>query len=223
MKKRYRVILFDLDGTLLDSAEGILDATRYTLAHYGHEIPEEGTLLRFIGPPVQQGFEKHLSLDASAAARYAETFRAYYREHALFLARPFQGVCRMLDTLRADGVHLAVATYKREDHARALLTHFDLARRFDVIRGADAAGRLDKTEIMRRALDELDVAATQDALMVGDSVHDARGASELGVDFLGVTYGYGFADVSEVYRAGGAWAATSPLDVLTVLGYGVHV
>ncbi len=218
MKKRYRIILFDLDGTLLDSAEGILDATRYTLSHYGHEIPCERLLRSFIGPPVQEGFKKHLALDACTAARYADTFRAYYREHSLFLARPFSGVCRMLDTLRADGVHLAVATYKREDYARELLEHFDLARRFDVIRGADAAGRFDKTEIMRRALDELDVASADEALMVGDSVHDARGASELGMDFLGVTYGYGFCEVGEVYRAGGVAAATSPLDVLTALG-----
>ena len=212
MKKRYRAVLFDLDGTLLDSAEGILDATRYTLSHYGHEIPSEGVLRRFIGPPVQEGFQKHLALDKGAALRYADTFRAYYRTHALFLARPFTGVCRMLDTLRADGVHLAVATYKREDYARELLDHFDLARRFDVIRGADAAGRLDKTEIMRRALDALDV-SPMDALMVGDSVHDARGASELCVDFLGVTYGYGFETSCEVLRAGGIAAAKEPHDV----------
>lgn len=223
MKKRYRVILFDLDGTLLDSAEGILDATRYTLSHYGHEIPEERLLRHFIGPPVQQGFATYLSLDAATAALYAETFRAYYKEHSLFLAHPFSGVCRMLDTLRADGVHLAVATYKREDHARLLLAHFDLARRFDVIRGADAAGRFDKAEIMRRALDELDVARVDEVLMVGDSVHDARGASELGVDFLGVTFGYGFRDGGEVYRAGGVAAAASPLDVLAALGYEVRV
>ena len=222
MKKRYRAVLFDLDGTLLDSAEGILDATRYTLTHYGHEIPEEGVLRRFIGPPVQEGFRQYLSLDPSCAMRYADTFRAYYRAHALFLARPFSGVCHMLDALRTDGVHLAVATYKREDYARELLVHFDLARRFDVIRGADVAGRFDKTEIMRRALDELDVPFGEDVLMVGDSVHDARGASELGVDFLGVTYGYGFQEPGEVYRAGGVAVAARPLDVLKALGVEVR-
>ncbi len=222
MIKRYRAILFDLDGTLLDSAEGILDATRYTLSHYGHEIPEERVLRRFIGPPVQDGFRQYLSLDPPCASRYADTFRAYYRAHALFLARPFSGVCRMLDALRADGIPLAVATYKREDYARELLAHFDLARRFDVIRGADAAGRLDKTEIMCRALDELDVSVGEDTLMVGDSIHDARGASELGVDFVGVTYGYGFENAGEVYRAGGVAAAAHPLDVLAALGVEVR-
>lgn len=216
MKKRYRVILFDLDGTLLDSAEGVLEATRYTLSHYGHALPPDEVLRSFIGPPVQEGFQKHLALDACTAMRYADTFRAYYREHALFLARPFSGVCRTLDTLRANGVRLGVATYKREDHARELLAHFDLVRRFDVVRGADAKGRFDKAEIMRRALDELD-AASEEALMVGDSVHDARGASELSVDFLGVTYGYGFSKVDEVYRAGGVAAATAPLEVLSAL------
>ncbi len=210
MLGQYAAVIFDLDGTLLDTSEGILAATRHTLAHYGHEIPSDGVLRTFIGPPVQEGFARHLGLDEEESFRMAATFRAYYKERALFLARPYEGIGEVLDTLRDRGIRLCVATYKREDYAARLLEQFGLAQRFDVIHGADMAGRRDKTDIIRLCLEELDLANYRLAVMVGDSVHDARGAAEVGVDFVGVTYGFGFESADEVMRAGAIGAAATP-------------
>lgn len=219
--REYRAVLFDLDGTLMDTAEGILEATRYTLAHYHREIPPREVLFRFIGPPVQEGFARYLSLGEKEAAAYADTFREYYRINSLLKSAPYEGVGETLDALRAMGLRLAVATYKREDYAKELLAHFDLARRFAVIRGADAAGRLDKTQIIGNCLDALDV-DPRAALMVGDSVQDARGAAEAEVDFLGVLYGYGFRSAREVAERGGIGAAKSPAEILKIV-QGVRV
>ena len=110
MRGRYRAVIFDLDGTLMDTAEGIVEATRHTLAHYGREIPPREVLFRFIGPPVQEGFARYLSLDKATAMAYADTFREYYRTRSLLKSTPYAGVYEMLDALDVVGVRLAVAT-----------------------------------------------------------------------------------------------------------------
>lgn len=211
--KGYTAVIFDLDGTLLDTSQGILAATRQTLEEYGCTVPPEDVLRGFIGPPVQMGFGAHLGLTGEESAAYADTYRSHYEKGALFLATPYTGLEKVLCELKREGVRLAVATYKREDLAKRLLAHFSLDGYFDVIHGADAAGRRTKTDIIRLCLDELDVAPANRALMVGDSRHDAHAAAEAGVDFLGVTYGFGFSTPRDAFAAGALSVAEHPSEI----------
>lgn len=217
MEKGYAAVIFDLDGTLLDTSAGILAATRQTLLHYGHAVPDDEVLRSFIGPAVKEGFARYLSLDEQESVAYASTYRAYYTGMMAAGSVPYCGVASLLCTLRADGLRLAVATYKDEEQAVQLLKKLGLARYFDVIHGADAAGARQKADIIRLCLDELDISHAARAVMVGDSVHDARAAFALDMDFIGVTYGFGFRTAREAMEAGALAGANEPAEIAASL------
>lgn len=217
MGKGYAAVIFDLDGTLLDTSVGIMTATQLTLLHYGHEMPGQETLKGFIGPAVKEGFARHLLLDERDSASYARTYCSYYADVMAAGSVPYCGVASLLDTLRTDGLRLAVATYKDEAQAAQLLDCLGLARYFDVIHGLDAAYVRTKADIIRLCLDELDISRAANAVMVGDSAHDARGASELGMDFIGVTYGFGFRSAREAMAEGALSCADEPAEIAACL------
>lgn len=184
----YRAIVFDVDGTLLNPAEGILSSVKYTIAQGELEQLSDDKLREFVGPPVQNSFQKFYGVDKIEAQRLAEIFRNRYKNDDLFKAEVYEGVPELLAELKQH-YKLGVATYKREDYAITLLKHLDLAKYFDIICGGDNENKLTKSDIILKCTDLL---GTKKCLMVGDSIHDLNGAQVAGIDFLGVTYGFGF-------------------------------
>lgn len=188
---RLKGILFDLDGTLLDTSEGIIESVRHTISSLGlHELTSE-VLKTFVGPPVQDSFKKFFGMDEAKAQEAADVFRSYYKDTALFLAKPYPGIHALLEQLVKNNLLIGVATYKREDYAKTLLEHFDIASFCDAICGADNENRLTKTNIILKCLRDLSL-QTKDTVLIGDTIHDARGASNAGIPFIGVAYGFGF-------------------------------
>lgn len=196
--RRYDAVIFDLDGTLLDTGEGVSKSVRYTIDKLGLPEASEGVLRSFIGPPIQRSFERIYGLDKTAAMEAADIFRSRYKDEDLLLAIPYEGIFETIDKLSAAGIRTGVATYKRQDYADKILSHFGFDRVCDVICGSDAEGKLSKCDIIENAIRMLGVTDKSRAVMIGDSDNDAEGAAQIGVPFVGVTYGFGFASKEDV-------------------------
>ena len=186
-----KTVIFDLDGTLLDTSEGVVECVRYAARTLGCPLPPREQLLLFIGPPLSVSFPQYLGLDEQSTAEAIRLFREHYQAGAMFLARPYDGIFTLCETLQAQGIRMAVATNKLEPSARKLLNHFGFDRYCDPIRGADPENRLKKADLIRLCLEEHRIAPEQ-AVLIGDTEFDAEGAAEAGVPFLAVTYGFGF-------------------------------
>ena len=150
--RNYDVILFDLDGTLTDSAPGILNSVRYACRKLGLPIPGEETLRRFLGPPLIASFRELMGLDAADADRAVSAFREYFPTKGLFENEVYPGVPALLADLKAAGKTVILATSKPEAFARRIMEHFDLARYCDFICGATLdETRTDKAEVIAYA------------------------------------------------------------------------
>ena len=197
--RRYDAVIFDLDGTLLDTSEGISGSVGHVIKTLGLEPVSNEVMRSFIGPPIQKSFARVYGLSEEEANNAADLFRARYKDRDLLLARPYNGIIEAIKALSDAGIKSGVATYKRQDYAERILTHFGFDRVCDVICGSDAAQKLTKRDIIENAIKAL--GADKDrVVMVGDSDNDAIGADEIGVDFLGVTYGFGFATEDDVSK-----------------------
>lgn len=211
---RSKTVLFDLDGTLTDSAPGITAATAYALSHYGIDVPDRRALLRFVGPPLRDSFMEFYGFSAEqaeeAVTRY---YRAYYRERGLFECSVYDGVPEMLEALRALGARLLLATSKPEVFARAVLERFGLLPLFSGVTGSNLDGtRESKAEVVACALAGAGVSDPAATVMVGDRRFDVAGARAAGVDTIGVLYGYGSAE--ELTAAGAVALAGTPAEVV---------
>jgi phosphoglycolate phosphatase len=206
-------VLFDLDGTLTDSAPGILASLRHAFGQSGVETPAEAVLLRAIGPPFELGLPD-IGVPPEHVLAVIDHYRDRYEHVGLFENQLYDGVVDMLDALA--GVVLALATAKPEPTARRIVEHFGLTARFAVIAGATyEPGRRTKTEVIAHALAELGVAGGPDVVMVGDRDHDMLAARHHGLGSIGVVWGYG--SVDELTLAGADALANSPAEVVSLV------
>lgn len=215
--KQYQALLWDLDGTLLDTSEGILASVGVVLEQEGIAIPDRNVLQRFIGPPIEQSFASYLKIDKEEAWRLATAFRQIYKSRYLFYAKPYPGIRSLLSQLQERGRLQAVATYKREDYATTLLEKMEIAPYFTAICGADLEGKKSKTDIMAESLEKLH-GTKGEALMIGDSRSDAIGAANNGVDFLAVLYGFGFRQDGDLASLSCASYVKTVAELADVLG-----
>jgi phosphoglycolate phosphatase len=193
---RAQLVIFDLDGTLTDSARGIVSSFRHALNEVGEPVPDDSDLVsKVVGPPMRHtlhGMGLGERTDAAIAA-----YRADYTTRGWILNEVFDEIPELLDDLRAAGVRLAVATSKAEPTARRILEHFGLDHHFEVIAGASPDGiRCTKADVIEHALSQLDP-TPEHVLMVGDRSHDVHGASHHGIDTIVVGWGYGRADFDD--------------------------
>lgn len=195
--RKYKAVLFDLDGTLLDTSEGILASVRYVVEKEGLKPFNEEESDKFIGPPIQNSLKKEYDLTAGEAARLAAIFRKRYSTVDLCKAAVYPGVIEMLTQLRKLGCKIGVATYKRMDYASDILDKFDILGLCDCVEGSDFEGLLTKRDIIENCIRNLNCPKNE-VLMVGDTENDLTGAENAGVDFLAVTFGFGFKDKSKL-------------------------
>ena len=210
MKKKY--VLFDLDGTLTDSQDGILNAIEYALDHYGIEVKDRSTLRPFLGPPLADSMQKYCGFDTDKAFEAVVKFREYYNTKGLFENRLYPGIERLLQTLQEKGCRLFVATSKPEQTAQEILAHFKLDGYFDYIGGATPdESRVKKEDVVRYVLETAGILDGREAVMVGDRKHDVIGARRNGLESVGVLYGYG--DRQELMEAGADYLAETVEEV----------
>lgn len=217
MRKKYDLALFDVDGTLLDTSEGVLQSAKYAIEQTGLPMPDEKTLLSFIGPPIQESFQRIFGITGAALDRMTNLFRNSYSTDNLLKAMPYRGIYELLDVLVKNHILVAIATYKREDYALKIIDHFGFARYSFSSHGADAHNRLRKSDIIEQCIRECNVGDKARAVMIGDTMHDAEGAKRAGVDFIGVTWGFGYKTRAEVMASGAVGSAENPSDIVRVL------
>lgn len=212
--KKFDCVVFDVDGTLLDTTEGVLSAVQYTIDEFGFEPLPEKTLKTFIGPPIQNSFANAYGLEGEILQQIATVFRNRYKDVDLLKAVPYEGIYRVFENLCQNGILPAIATYKRQDYAETILKHFHFDRYTDVLYGADHDNKLKKKDIIERSLQACKITDYSRAVMIGDSSHDAIGAAEIGIKFIGVTYGFEFQTKKDVLQYPAVGAANTPLEIL---------
>ena len=196
MSDKYELVLFDLDGTMLDTSPGIFNSVRFAERQMGFEPIADERLREFIGPPPKAMYMKIYGADEETALQAAKYHRQYGREKAIFEAVVYSGICDLLSELKSEGIKLGVSTLKSQGIAEKVLRNYDLEKYFDVIVGMDEMESLSKCDTIKQAIENTNT--TGKTLMIGDSNYDYQGALEAKVDFLGVLYGFGFS-VGENY------------------------
>ena len=207
-----KAIFFDLDGTLTDSGEGIINCAILGLQHFGLPVPPREQLGVFVGPPLDQSFRNH-GVPDDKVQEAITVFRSRYNTIGKFENYPYPGVREMLQTLKSQGHRLFVATSKPEKLANDVLDHFELSAFFEQIAGATFDGtRSHKADVITYLLGLTgDVGKT---LMVGDTAFDVLGAAEHGIPTIGVSWGYG--EIADMEKAG-AIAIASTMEELVDL------
>lgn len=195
--KKYSLIIFDLDGTILDTSRGILNSVRYAEQNMGLEEAPIEIIQSFLGPPPKTQYQKVYMLNEEDAARATIYHREYGSQKGIYEADIYQGIEELLAMLKQVNVKIAVATLKRQDIATKILGEFGLVDCFDRIIGMDENESFTKADLLENACKTLEVDLS-DAVLIGDSNYDAIGAMEANMDFIAVTYGYGFHSVDDL-------------------------
>ena len=193
MKENFDLILFDLDGTITDSGEGITKSVQYALSKLGIEEPDLENLRKFIGPPLIDSFEKYYGFSREEAIRAREIFNERYQPIGWMENRPYDGIEEVLKALKENGKMLGIATSKPADTAERVLTYFGLREYFPVFCasplngiGGEKAGRIQAAIEDAKALG----CEAKHVIMVGDTKFDVLGAHECHIPCVGVTWGF---------------------------------
>lgn len=196
----YKYILFDLDGTLTDSAPGIINCYRHALNVMGFDEPKD--IMRAVGPPLYDSFAELCGMNSEQVQEAVRVYRQRYADTGLFENNVYEGIPEMLKRLKDSGIKLCVATSKPEVFAVKILEKFGLAEFFDVIGGADINGtRNAKQEVIEYVLSRAEITNRTDVLMVGDRSHDIIGAKQCGLPCMAVLWGYGSREEFEQHEA----------------------
>lgn len=208
-----KAILFDLDGTLTDSGEGIINCAILGLQHFGLPIPDRSTLRVFVGPPLHETFIK-FGVPADKAEEAVAVYRSRYVPIGMFENAPYPGIREVLETLKRQGHTLYVATSKPEWMAEEILRKFELDGYFDRICGATMdTSRTEKSQVIAYLLNL--IGGAEHAVMVGDTKYDVIGAAAHSIPTVGVSWGYG--EVADMQEAGAAAIANTMDELLQYL------
>ena len=206
-------ILFDLDGTLTDSGEGIINCAILALEHFGLPIPSREALRVIVGPPLDQSFIR-FGVPADRTDEAIRVYRSRYTTVGKFENYPYPGIQETLQALKAAGHRLFVATSKPEGMSVEILEKFELAQYFELICGATLDGsRSHKADVIAYLLGQVE--SLENVVMVGDTKFDVLGAKEHGIPTIGVAWGYGTRE--EMLAAGAVAIAEKPEDLLTLV------
>lgn len=188
--KKYDCILFDLDGTLANTYEGIFNSYKYTAEQMNLVLPTDKLVNEAIGAPLTTVFKEKFDLSGKDVDTATMLYRARYAEKGIYEAKVYPQMEELLFKLKQLGFKLGVATLKKEAFAVRMLEKLELEKYFDVIVGMDDNDTLDKKKIVLQAITYLDK-QVDTTILIGDSIFDYVGATEANVGFIGVTYGFG--------------------------------
>lgn len=199
--KQYNYLLFDLDGTITDSATGITRCVEYALNYFGIQVSDLHDLLPFIGPPLLDSFKEFYHFTDEQAVIATEKYRERYKDKGIYENELYPGIEELLAQARQNGKTVILATSKPEIFARRILDYFKLSDYFSFIAGSGLDGSLHtKTDVINYILQSNKIADLSSVIMIGDRKHDIIGAKDVGIDSIGVLYGFG--DYDELSKAG---------------------
>ena len=203
----YQCVLFDMDGTIVNSYEGIFHAYQWSLEKIGEKFGGDSFVQEAIGAPLVWVFENLCGLSPAKTQQAVAYYREYYARYGKREAHVYKGIEQSLNKLREAGCYLGTATLKKENFAKEMLEGLGILSYFDTVCGMDKDDRFTKADLIRRCMQYAGVPAEK-TILVGDSEFDAAGAREAGVDFLAVTYGFGFHDKKALEK----WDVTKSAD-----------
>lgn len=188
--KKYKSLLFDLDGTITDSSEGIINSIIYALEKMDVEIGDKRILKKFVGPPLMDSFKKYYGFTQAQAEKGLELFREYFAVKGIFENRLFEGMDKLLNDLYAQGYDMLLATSKPVHFAYQVLEYFNIKKYFSYVSACPIdESTTSKVDIMRIALEHTVTKSKSEILMIGDTWFDINGAVKCGIDSIGVLYG----------------------------------
>lgn len=212
----YDVILFDFDGTLVDTGEGILNGITYTLNKFGITVEDRASLNRFVGPPLQESFKMFYGFSPEETEKAIKYYREYYNEKGMWEYKAYDGIKELMAWLKEKGKLCIVTTSKPEYFAKKMLEKAGLAPYFTYIAGSDMEGtRTKKADVIRYALNTCGIKDTGNMVLVGDREYDVYGAKEMGIDSVGVLFGYGSRE--ELEQAGATHIAETVEDLKEII------
>lgn len=188
---KYKHVIFDLDGTIMDTSSGVLMSIEKVMKQMHYKSLTSTIMKKFIGPPIEVSFKEIAGMDDNETAKAAALFRKLYAEEYLMNALIYNGISELLLDCAYRGVQCSIATYKRETYTHKLMSGFKLDSKFNRIYGSDDAGKLTKSDIIKLCINKSGI-SEPDTVMVGDTTSDAKSAKECNIDFIAVTYGFGF-------------------------------
>lgn len=212
--KQYKHILFDLDGTLTDPQEGIINSVQYALKRFGVQR-ENHELLYFIGPPLHKSFEEIFETEQKAFEA-VDVYREYYTVKGIFENRLYEGITELLEVLNKNNKTLHIATSKPTKFAEQILHHFNIHHHFKIIMGSNMDGtRTEKHEVIQDILNQLPESNPAEFVMIGDRKFDVIGAKHHGLDSISVAFGYG--TLEEIKNAEPTYLAETVNDLKKLL------
>jgi len=213
--RKYKHVLFDLDGTISDPAEGITNSIIYALDKFGIAEKREN-LLKFIGPPLRDSFKENFSFTEEEIESAVAHYRVYFTDKGMFENEIYKGIPVLLEKLKSRGVSISLATLKPEPFARKILEYFNIIEYFDCVSGNILeTSSLTKKDIIAKAMEEVG-SSSESAVMIGDRKFDIIGARDHSMDSIAVTYGYGQCD--ELSAENPTYIVDSVLELSNLLG-----
>lgn len=216
MKKDYEVILFDLDGTLTDSGPGIVNGFEYAITKMGGTVEDRSQLRRFVGPPLEESFGKILGYSEEDTRKAITVYREYYfGKGGVFENEVYSGIEDLLKELKQTGKKMAVATSKVLRGTKIVLEHFGMDKTFDFVSATNDVDVVTKEDVIKQAIEHFGIEDTRKVLMVGDRKYDIEAANKIGIDSVGVLWGYGGRE--ELESAGATYIIDDPKEVLSLI------
>ena len=215
--RSYDYVIFDFDGTVADTGEGILKSLQYSFEQMGHEVPDLSDLKKFIGPPIHYSYVNFYGIDESEVEQYIKKYRERYRKIGVYECFVYDSMVETLKTLRENGVKLGIASSKPIKLVYDVMEYLRLTEYFDAVVGTqfDDSNHPGKTDLVLQSMEKLGDKDKKRTLMVGDRFFDIDGAAGAGVDSVGVTYGYGSRE--EFMEHNATYIVDSPKDILNIV------
>ncbi|MBQ8566948.1 MAG: HAD hydrolase-like protein [Clostridia bacterium] len=214
--KKFKLIIFDLDGTIADTSRGIINCHKHANAMMGNKIEDEKMLASVIGGPLLNTYRTKFGYSEADARLAVDIYRERYATEGFKEAVLYPEMEKTLIALKERGYRLAVATLKAEKFAIPMLKELRVGDLFDVIHGVDDKDTHTKSSLIDLCIKELEC-TKEESVLVGDSIHDARGAMESGIDFIAATYGFGFKSDGELTSVSPYAVIDSPANLNEIL------
>ncbi len=212
----YDIAVFDFDGTIADTREGVFDSIVYALEAYNLPIPEKDALNAFLGPPLHNGFVDVIGVDDDLAEKLVAKYRELYIDNAMYRLKLFDGVEDLLKSLRNNGVKLAIASSKPEVFFERILKKVGIYDLFDTVCGDILHSKTEgKEDIILRAISNLTETGNEKIIMVGDRHYDVLGAKKVGIPCIGVVFGFDYEE--ELCNAGADHIAKTADEVKNII------
>lgn len=201
--RRYDYVIFDFDGTVVDTGEGILKSLQYSFKEMGREIPDLDNLKKFIGPPIHYSYTTYYNVSEEEVGMYIKKYRERYRVKGIYECELYKGFPEVLDSLHEKGVKIGIASSKPESLIYDVADFLSVTEKFDAIVGVqlDDSNHSSKTGLVLESMKKLGAEDKKKVLMVGDRCYDIDGARGAEVDSCGVLWGYGSEEEFREYNA----------------------